>query len=324
MKYSASLKWLWAVPSSPLTTSTATTTVMLRIADMAETTLPVFILRVVSPAVVSLLALSLIPLKQATPPAPDSAITSVVVATSVPRRAAILAFLSLAAVSYLADGLVFVIFSVITKQWPRHTAIPLNSLLGLASFSAIAVIGAWKDVAGANVWSLKRLKTGIFVSLSLDIALVALLGLDSHFRTERMSLASILLYFYSTLAVAPHIPENPGGLPLQTLLHLAFPALRVLLLLPLLVCLLSPRTVYTPVPSDDDEVRIAQPTASSFLLPPEAGTQNSSLLSGLNAEGNKYGTFRTTHSNLQSAPQTRSTTPVPSTSQGVRVFGSSD
>ncbi|KAJ2937028.1 hypothetical protein H1R20_g54, partial [Candolleomyces eurysporus] len=223
----------------------------------------------------------------------DSAITSVVVATNVPRRAAILSLLSFAALTYFADGAVFVVYAVISKQWPRHTAIPLNTVLGLASLSGIAAIGAWKDVAGADVWSLKRLKLAIFTSLSLDIALVVFLGLEIHLQ----------LY-------PPHIPENP--IPLQNLLHLGIPAFRVLLLIPLLGSLLSPRVVYTPVPTDDD-IHIAQPTASSFLLPPEAGQQNTSSLSGINGDGSKYGTFRTTRSNLQSVPQTRAATPVPST-----------
>ncbi|KAF5326125.1 hypothetical protein D9611_000133 [Ephemerocybe angulata] len=268
---------------------------MLRIAEMAETSLPVFILRVLSPAIVSVAALSLLPLKQAAQPPDHSAITTVVAATTVPRRAAILALLSLAAITYLGDGLVFVIFSVISKDWPRHTAIPLNAVLGLASFSGIAVIGAWKDVSGADVWSLKRLKLAIFTSLSLDIAIISLLGLDIHLQVY-----------------PPHIPEN--AIPLQTLLHLGFPALRVLLLVPLLASLLSPRTVYQPVQSPDDDIHIAQPTASSFLLPPEAGQQQSSSLS-INGDGSKYGTFRP-RNNVQSVPQTRAATPVPSTNAG--------
>lgn len=153
---------------------------------MVETSLPIFTLRVVSPAIVFVTALSLFALRQSPQPTP-SAITSVVVATPVPRRAAILALLSLTALSYLGDGLVFVVYAVISKQWPRHTAIPLNAVLGLASFSGIAVIGAWKDVSGVNAWSLKRLKFALFTSLSLDIALLVLLGLEIHLQLYRMS-----------------------------------------------------------------------------------------------------------------------------------------
>lgn len=165
---------------------------MLTIAEMAETTLPIFVLRVLSPAVVFTAATTLLGLKQQPQPPTQSAITSVVVATPVPRRAAILALLSLTALTYLGDGLVFVVYSVISKHWPRHTAIPLNAVLGLASFSGIAAIGAWKDVAGASVWSLRRVKLAIFTSLALDIALLALLGLEIHLQLYRMSFCPVL------------------------------------------------------------------------------------------------------------------------------------
>jgi hypothetical protein len=127
----------------------------------------------------------------------------VVVATSVPRRAAILALLSLAALTYLGDGLVFVVYSVISKNWPRHTAIPFNAVLGLASFSGIAVVGAWKDVAGAGVWSLRRLKLAVFISLALDIALISLLGLEIHLQLYRMSFPFYIWSHYPQQIVQP-------------------------------------------------------------------------------------------------------------------------
>lgn len=163
----------------------ATTTAMLSIAEMVEIILPIFIIRVLSPAVVFLAALSFVALRPVQQPAPTP-ITSVVVATNIPRRAAILAFLSFIALTYLGDGLVFVVFAVISKQWPRHSGIPINTLVGLASFSGLAVIGAWKDVAGVHVWSLKRLKTAVSATLALDIALAVLLGLQ--FRDIGMSI----------------------------------------------------------------------------------------------------------------------------------------
>ncbi|EFI28192.1 mitochondrial half-size ABC transporter [Coprinopsis cinerea okayama7 len=258
---------------------------------MAETALPVFVLRIASPAVILLAALSVL----STRPNPDqhSPITSVVVATTVPRRAAILSFLSLSALTYLADGLVFVVFAVLSKQWPRHSGIPINTIVGLVGFAGLAAIGAWKDVAGVEIWSLRRIRTAVSTTLLLDIALTVLLGVE--------------------LRDAAQIPE--GHIALQNLLHLALPAFRVLLLFSLLGSLVSPRVTYTAVPSTDDEVQ--QPTASSFLLPPEAGHQQSTGLSALNGENSKYGTFRPTRSNVaSSAPATRATTPAPSTAPG--------
>ena len=102
---------------------------------------------------------------------------------------------------------------------------------------------------------------------------------------------------------------------IRTLVHVLFPAFRVVLLLPLLVGLMSPRIVYSSVGSFDD-VESPEPTTSTFLLPPGIGSQPSAGLSGVsatNGEGSKYGTFRTTRSNLQlSTPVTRAATPSPS------------
>jgi len=253
-----------------------------------ETGLPVFVLRVLSPAIVFLAALSLLSDSTSHTERITSPIVSVVVANAVPRRAPILTILSLTALTYLADGLVFVVFAVISKHWPRHSGIPINALAGLIAFAGLAALGAWKDVAGAQVWSLKRIRTAVAAALLLDIALTALLGVE--------------------LRDAAHIPE--GQIALQNLLHLAFPALRVLLLFPLLASLLSPRVTYTPVPTTVDPQ-----TASSFLLPPEAGHQQSSGLQALSAESSKYGTFNPSRAsqNFQSAPVTRTATPAPST-----------
>lgn len=101
---------------------------------------------------------------------------------------------------------------------------------------------------------------------------------------------------------------------IRKLVHLVFPALRVLLLLPLLGTLSSPRVVYhsTQVHSDVEE---PEPTVSSFLLPHDTVQRFST---GFNAgESSKYGTFPTSRFSPQtSAPVTRPTTPAQSTQTG--------
>ena len=137
--------------------------------------LPLFLARVVSPVLVLVATFSLFFVRQAPPPAP-SPIVPVVVVTTVPRRATILALLSLAALTYLLDGLAFVVFAVLDHEWPRHTAIPINTVAGLAAFAGLAALGTWKDLHGVSVWGLKRLRLAIIVSLALDCSLAALLG----------------------------------------------------------------------------------------------------------------------------------------------------
>ena len=132
-------------------------------------------LRVLSPSLVLFTTISLFTTHPLPPPSP-SPITSVVVATRVPRRALILSCLSLSSFTYLFDGLAFVIFAAINKYWPPRTGIDFNSLVGLVAFSGLAALGSWKDVAGVEVWSLKRVKISIIFSLILDVAQAVLYG----------------------------------------------------------------------------------------------------------------------------------------------------
>ncbi|KAF9451287.1 hypothetical protein P691DRAFT_787477 [Macrolepiota fuliginosa MF-IS2] len=255
--------------------------------------LPTFVLRVISPALVFVTTISLLSLRSS--PSTPSPITSVVVANVVPRRASILSLLSLVSASYFLDGAAFVVFTVLDKFWPRHTGIEINAVVGVAAFGGLAALGAWKDVNGVPVWTLRRIKLVVTLALLLDTALVVLLGLK--IRDIRN-------------ADPPHIPETPLQVPIQELLHFAFPAFRVLILVPLLASLSSPRVVYTPIEPEDNSA--APATDSTFLLPSDAANRLSS--GSPVTEASKYGTFRDPRSNLQpSAPVTRQGTPVPST-----------
>ncbi|KAI0829891.1 hypothetical protein BC628DRAFT_1314647 [Trametes gibbosa] len=244
---------------------------------------PLFIIRVLSPSIVFLATLSLLFVR---PPAPEttsspSPITAVVVATRTHRRALIYSFLSLVGLTYLLDGLAFVAWAVIRKSWPAFTGLEVNAVVGLAAFTGLAALAGWKEVRGAEVWSLMRLKNAVFVSLALDVAQVVLLA----------------------LAIMR---------PLSTiyLVHLAFPAFRVLLLVPLFFALLFPRVSYVPVETIDEEA----PSDTSLLLPAQDTAAPSSGLSPFSAEASKYGTFRSGRSVGQSSsPTTRTHTPAPST-----------
>jgi hypothetical protein len=149
--------------------------------NVPELALAVFIIRVVSPALVFLATLSLI-FSRAPLPTSPSPITSVIVATRVPRHALILSLLSLTSLTFLLDGLTFVVYAVLNKVWPQNTGIEINAIVGIIAFSGLAVFGTWKDVHGVPVWSLKRVKAVIAIALLLDIAYVVLLGLTTKFH----------------------------------------------------------------------------------------------------------------------------------------------
>ena len=193
-----------------------------------------FALRIVSPALVLLSTLSIVPTRPASPASP-SPITPVVVATRTPRRALILSLLSLSSLTYLLDGLAFVIFAVIYKKWPYNSGIEVNAVLGLVAFAGLAALGAWKDVKGVDVWSLKRLKAAIALSLILDIAQVVLYGasipdvcesylpangrLESSSRIPCSQNFGLLVY-----SPAPCLPSLPRVAPRATVLCLHQPS----------------------------------------------------------------------------------------------------
>jgi hypothetical protein len=132
------------------------------------------ILRVLSPTLVFLSTLLLIPTRPLQPPSP-SPITSVVVATRTPRRALILSLLSLVSLTYLLDGLLFVVYAILQKHW-SSSAIDIAAVVGVAAFSGLAAFGAWKDLHGVEVWSRKRVKLAITACLLLDISVLLLIG----------------------------------------------------------------------------------------------------------------------------------------------------
>ncbi|KAH9025671.1 hypothetical protein EDB84DRAFT_1504117 [Lactarius hengduanensis] len=246
------------------------------------------VLRVLSPSLILFTTISLFTTRPPPPPSP-SPITSVVVATRVPRRALILSSLTLSSFTYLLDGLAFVIYAVINKYWPPRTGIDINSLIGLVAFSSLAALGSWKDVKGVDVWSLKRVKVSIILSLILDVAQAVL---------------------YGTSMSKDHLPHPyPFPYDIQTLLHFIFPVLRILLLIPLFFALINPLVTYTAITSS--EAFEGEPVSTTLLLPPEDGVNTSTGLTVGAANGIKYGTFHSTASaaTTVSVPTTRPQTP---------------
>ncbi|KIY46015.1 mitochondrial half-size ABC transporter [Fistulina hepatica ATCC 64428] len=259
------------------------------------------VLRVLAPFAVLIAALAILPAQPA-PPASAGEVIAVVVASRVPRRGLILFTLSAAAFTYLLDGLTLAVFAVIDKQWPKFTGIDIGSVLGLAGFAGLAALGAYKDVRGVDMWFLKRVKLCVATALAIDITTVVLLGIAFKSGSRQFP-----------------IPEISYLSHLGLLLPFIFPVIRVLFEVPLLAALLYPHIVYTPA-SVEEDVEVA-PTSSSFLLPPGAVPVSGTFspVSAANGEASKYGTFRPVRSTLQqSTPVTRSTSPVPSPSDGAK------
>lgn len=92
---------------------------------------------------------------------------------------------------------------------------------------------------------------------------------------------------------------------IPAILHIAFPAFRILLLLPLFFALHYPRVEFSP--SENAGERETQPTASTFLVAPQPIRASA----GLNPLSSKYGTFSDRSPAPSSNPSTRAPTPVP-------------
>lgn len=143
-------------------------------APFAATALPttptqtaIFLLRVLSPALLLLSALSIVTAR-APPPQSPSPITSVVVAARTPRRALILSLLSLSGLTFFLDGFTFILYAVWYKSWPKWTGIEVAAVEGLVAFAGLAALGAWKDIHGVEVWFMKRVKAGVTWALLLS------------------------------------------------------------------------------------------------------------------------------------------------------------
>jgi hypothetical protein len=146
---------------------------------MAALNQALFVLQIASPAVVLLSSLYVIPSRATLANQQSSSpITAVVIKSQSPRRALILSFLSLASLSFLADGLTFVVYAVLNKSWPVYSPIEISAVLGIIAYSGLAALGAYKDVKGLDVWSFKTVKAAITLALALDIATVVILGIS--------------------------------------------------------------------------------------------------------------------------------------------------
>ena len=247
-----------------------------------------FGLRVSSPAVVFLATLSLLPSKPLSPPSP-SPITSVVVQSLVPRKSLILSLLSLAALSFLVDGFAYVAYAVLNGVWRPGTGVELAAFLGLIAYTALAALGAYKDVNNIEIWSRKRVKTAVFVALALDIAQMVLLVLSVKTRGEHKFTFAPHIYSYSPNSDPSHICDSSKlSTCIPETLHFFTPLLRVIVLLPLFFVLFSPRVVYLPAESQSETAQdeSAPLVGQSSVLLQQEGNE---AISG--SESSKYGTF---------------------------------
>jgi hypothetical protein len=151
-----------------------------------------FVLDVASPAIVLAGTLLLLPLQPPSLVVPSpSSITPVVVSARVPRRGLLLTLLRLTSLTFVLDGLVFSISAILSRRWYlSHVA--LTSVLGIIAYSGLAIVGAWKDSRGVQVWLRSRVKLSVAASLLVEVAKLALL---IKLMTKRAAIFSLPFCF---------------------------------------------------------------------------------------------------------------------------------
>ncbi|KAL5524042.1 hypothetical protein ACEPAG_8215 [Sanghuangporus baumii] len=264
-------------------------------------------------------ALSLLVVKPSYAPVSSSSaspIVSVVVSVTTPRRSLIISLFSLIALTYFLDGFALVLHSVLSKTWqgtPSHgswiaqwSGLEVEAIGGLLASGLLVILGVWKESQGVAVWTLKRPKAWTALAIVGTIAEIVLLALTVDFRSRPPI----------------GIPEAPTKINFPNLIHVLFPAFRLLVLIPLYAALVYPRVNYVPA----SEVRqtngstVAAAEESTSLLSP-AAEEGALVNQGLRLSADPqstYGTFRSTRSLAPTtSTPTRSHTPVPSVNQDV-------
>ncbi|KAL5528172.1 HMT1 [Sanghuangporus sanghuang] len=264
-------------------------------------------------------ALSLLAVKPSSAPVSSSSaspIVSVVVSVTTPRRSLIISLFSLISLTYFLDGFALILHSVLSKTWqgtPSHgpwiaqwSGLEVEAVGGLLASGLLVILGVWKESQGVAVWTLKRPKAWTALALVGTIAEVVLLALTVDFRSRP----------------PVGIPEAPATINFPNLIHVLFPAFRLLVLIPLYEALVYPRVNYVPASevrqTNGSTVAVAEESTSLLAPAAEEGTLANQGLRLSADPQSAYGTFRSTRSLAPTtSTPTRSHTPVPSVNQDV-------
>jgi hypothetical protein len=146
--------------------------------------------RFAAPSVLLLIVLALLQVRPSKePPSSPSPITPVMVPQVVPRRTAILTFISFLSLLYFASAGLVILRAVLAGVWvppfpyPREWNTSLwavgPDVLGFLVFATLALILTWKDVNGISVWGRRRVKATISLATLatfVEIALIVAVG----------------------------------------------------------------------------------------------------------------------------------------------------
>ena len=195
-----------------------------------------------SPLFLLLLVVSSLGLTPKPPPSPSpSSITNLVVANVQPRRALILTILIFTVFTYILDGALVIVVSVVdgvrlgsTPQW---RGIEVADAAGALAFLSLAIVGTVKDHKGVVFWTRKRVKAFAFFALAFDIAYLVLLLLAIPIFPRKPT-SCIPLPSFILLPKAVRLPKpeargrprshpNVGNIPFRAFKRLILPRVFV-------------------------------------------------------------------------------------------------
>ncbi|KIJ64740.1 hypothetical protein HYDPIDRAFT_28107 [Hydnomerulius pinastri MD-312] len=182
--------------------------------------LPLLIVRLCSPTIVCLAALSLffrIPSTHFSSGPSHTRMSTLVVP-----------LLYRLALTFLINGFADIAFAVLNRAWRPSAG--FEAILGVVGYFGLGMLGARREIDGEEVWSRARAKGALLHALILDIAQVVFLTLSIKSQAS----GDIC---YDT---------RPGACMAEAL-HIMMPTVRILVLAPLLVVLLFPLIPDVPV-----------------------------------------------------------------------------
>ncbi|KIK96763.1 hypothetical protein PAXRUDRAFT_137765 [Paxillus rubicundulus Ve08.2h10] len=180
------------------------------VADENPFAVPLAIVRVCSPAVICLATVSLF----------FSLPERLAASEPCPIGSTVTILLLRVAFTFLLEGLIEIVFAIVSGVWQPCVGCESAALLGIAGCLALCVVGRQKEKDGEEVWTLSRVRCALSFAAILDLTQVLLWVLSINERE-----------------VGDICHDNRRGACMSESLHLWVPAVRVMMFGPLLVLL---------------------------------------------------------------------------------------
>ncbi|KAF9224975.1 hypothetical protein BS17DRAFT_779372 [Gyrodon lividus] len=186
--------------------------------DENPSAVPLAIVRVCSPAVICLAAVSLF---FSLPEQPIASEVCVIGPT-------VVIMLFRIAFTFLLEGLAHIVLAVVIGIWRPGTGFEISALLGVAGYLSLGMVGRQKEKNGEEVWTTKLVRCALLLAAVLDLTQVLLCVQGSE--------------------AGDMCRDNRTGACMVEALHMWIPlaAVRVMMLTPIIILLSLPHVARNP------------------------------------------------------------------------------